>query len=145
MPEQHISSIFQVQNRFIRSVHLERDFADPSSLDGYVITPLARETLRRLEGGLAQQSSQRAWRLTGDYGSGKSSFALLLARVFGGRSNELPSSVRDKLNGLIPRTSLLPVLVTSNREPLYFRCSELFRNRSGRSVTRVRFPASSGG
>ena len=120
MSEQHIASIFQVQNRFIRSVHLERDFSDPSSLDGYVLTPLARETLRRLEGGLAQQSSQRAWRLTGDYGSGKSSFALLLARVFGGRSNELPSAVRSKLDGLIPQTSLLPVLVTSNREPLSF-------------------------
>ena len=43
-----LSEIFHVTRRFRRSVHLERDFYAEHSLDGYVVTVTARETLRRL-------------------------------------------------------------------------------------------------
>ena len=71
-----ISDLFQVRSRFVRSVHLERDFRDPDALKGYVLTDAAKSGMERVSGGLAARSSQRAWRVTGDYGSGKSSFAL---------------------------------------------------------------------
>ena len=33
-----IADLFNIQRRFLRSAHLERDFRDPSALDGYVVT-----------------------------------------------------------------------------------------------------------
>lgn len=105
----------------MRSVHLERDFEDPSALQSYVVTPLARSHLERLSGGLLADSKQRAWRLTGDYGSGKSSFALAAAHALSGRSQpstKLRSLVDFKQVGLPRRPELLPILVTGSREPM---------------------------
>jgi hypothetical protein len=82
MTEPRISSLFKTRKRFLRSAHLERDFRDPGALEGYVITPEIQRRLNRLGSGLSPKSGQRAWRITGDYGSGKSSFALLLAHAF---------------------------------------------------------------
>ncbi|MGH9427508.1 MAG: hypothetical protein ACRD2L_14550, partial [Terriglobia bacterium] len=66
-------------------------------------------------------SGQRAWRMTGDYGSGKSTFALLLAHWFAGRENGLPSQVR-KVVGIdlhdLSRPHFVPVLVTCSRQSL---------------------------
>jgi hypothetical protein len=58
-----------------------RDLADPTALDGYILTSSARSALQRLASGLSESSTQRAFRITGPYGSGKSSFALLLCRL----------------------------------------------------------------
>ncbi len=117
MSEVLISELFQVQERYVRSVNLERDFEDASSLEGYVVTPQLRQMLERLQSGLDTYSTQRAWRITGDYGSGKSSFALLLANLFSERRAQLPSKLLTELK---PRQDprLLPVLVTGSREPL---------------------------
>jgi len=74
-----IANLFDIQKRFIRSTHLERDFADHTALRGYVVTPPAQEGFERVLQGLNPNSGQRAWRVTGDYGTGKSSFALALS------------------------------------------------------------------
>jgi hypothetical protein len=112
-----IADLFNVQDRFVRSVNLERDFADASSLEGYVITPQVRQMLDRLRVGLEPHSTQRAWRITGDYGSGKSSFALLLANLFSDKRHQLPAKLKVGLP--VQRNArLLPVLVTGAREPL---------------------------
>lgn len=121
MSDNRISDLFQIQNRYIRSVHLERDFADPSSLKGYIITDHARNNLERMAAGLAASSGQRAWRITGDYGSGKSSFALVLAHLFAGRYEGLSPKIKkiidfNKIGVSVPH--FLPVLVTGSREPL---------------------------
>src|SRR5258707_893306 len=71
------------ERRISSALHFERDYRDPSSLAGYVVTDQIRGYLRRLSLGLQPNSGQRAWRITGDYGSGKSAFALLLAHVLG--------------------------------------------------------------
>ncbi|HEX8349883.1 MAG TPA: hypothetical protein VF598_07965, partial [Hymenobacter sp.] len=74
--------------------------------------------------GLRPMSSLRAWRLTGDYGSGKSSFALLVAHLLSKRSGKLPNTITTALRDSIPelsrksRPALLPVLVTGSREPM---------------------------
>ena len=78
-----LSEIFHVSSRFRRSVHLERDFYAENSLDGYVVTITARETLRRLISALENPSASKAWSLTGPYGSGKSAFALFAAKLLG--------------------------------------------------------------
>src|SRR5947199_10506149 len=68
-----MADAFDIKTRFMRSVNLRRDFRDETALEGYVLTPHVRATLERLAGGLAPRSGQRAWRITGDYGTGKSS------------------------------------------------------------------------
>ncbi|HYJ85775.1 MAG TPA: hypothetical protein VEW46_06965, partial [Pyrinomonadaceae bacterium] len=76
-PETQLADLLRTKSRFLRSANLERDFRDPDVLSGYVVTDFARSCLGRLSEGLKPTSGQRAWRVTGDYGSGKSSFALL--------------------------------------------------------------------
>lgn len=116
-----VADLFDVQSRFLRSAHLERDFRDTTALDGYVLTAYAKSHLRRLAGGLTINSGQRAWRITGDYGSGKSSFALLLAHLFAADTTELPDCLRtavdfDELRIEQPR--LFPILVTGSNEQI---------------------------
>lgn len=116
-----IGELFQIESRFLRSAHLERDFADPQALKGYVITPEMREFLKRLAGGLAMKSGRRAWRITGDFGSGKSCFALVMAHLFTDRATNLSPTIRQAVNFKelgIPRPRLLPILITGSREPM---------------------------
>jgi hypothetical protein len=115
-----IVDLFATQGRFLRSAHLERDFYDPSALQGYVVTPNIQGSLDRISAALNPSSGQRAWRITGDYGSGKSSFALLLAHLLSGRATELPVAVKRgvDIKKFGSGNGLLPVLITGSREPL---------------------------
>ncbi|MBI4817746.1 MAG: hypothetical protein HY791_15910 [Deltaproteobacteria bacterium] len=116
---QPISSLFTTPARYLRSVHLERDFHDPNVLRQYVLTDSMRRPFERIIEGVRSGSTRRAWRITGDFGTGKSSFALALAHLL--RS---PKPVREakelfarlKLNP--PGKPFLPVLVTGRREQL---------------------------
>ena len=74
----HIS----VLDRFARSANLERDAGRPEPLDGYIITAHALDVVERIAAA-ATGPSGGAWSLTGPYGSGKSSLALLLDAVLG--------------------------------------------------------------
>lgn len=119
--ETRISSLLRTKSRFLRSAHLERDFRDPDVFSGYVVTDFTSSCLERMAEGLKVHSGQRAWRLTGDYGSGKSSFALLFSHWFAGNDSRFPHDIRAKLGlGKSPRGQrrLLPVLITCSREPL---------------------------
>jgi hypothetical protein len=121
MAEKRVADIFNIQSRFLRSAHLERDFRDSTALDGYVRTPFIQECCDRIGEGLRQDSGRRAWRITGDYGSGKSSFALLLANALAGHDGKRPPQLARvfdfKKIGAKP-TGFLPVLVTCSRQPL---------------------------
>src|SRR5260370_25031567 len=121
MLDTKISDFLEIQHRFLRSIHLSRDFKDPSVLESYVLTERIQSVLMRIARGLTPNSGQRAWRITGDYGSGKSSFALVLAHLFSNKQLSLPTSLRnavdfDKLGISTPR--LIPVLVTGTRTAL---------------------------
>lgn len=122
MLDSKISSLFKIGNRYLRSTHLERDFNDPNALDDYVISDFSRDCLKRLSKGIAVNSSQRAWRITGDYGSGKSSFALFLAHWFAGDASNFPQLIKRKVDysNIIneEKPSYIPVLVTGSRLPL---------------------------
>ena len=109
-----ISSLLRIHPRFMRSVHLERDITDPASSLGYILTPVARQALARIAAGFRVNSTQRAWRISGDYGSGKTDLGLVLARLAHGATRELPRGFPDF--GI--RNTFLPVIATGDREPL---------------------------
>ena len=92
-----IAHLFHINSRFLRSTHLERDFSDPDSCAGYILTDFTKSCVERLTEGLVANSSRRAWRLTGDYGTGKSSFALVLAHLFSGHQNRLLKELRKSI------------------------------------------------
>jgi len=98
MPPVKIADVLRIQRRFLRSASLQRDFRDPAALNGYVVTGTVKHHLRRIMEGLPSKSGQRSWRITGDYGSGKSSFALLLAHCFAGKDAPLPPQIRSALD-----------------------------------------------
>lgn len=123
-----ISELLNVNPRFFRSVNLERDFGDALALEGYVSTSETERHLRRIGRSLRPESGERAWRITGDFGSGKSSFALVLANLLSRPAKELPKNIKPlrahlSVNSKPP--SLLPVLVTGAREPI---SSAIFRS-----------------
>lgn len=116
-----IAELFDVPSRFLRSVHLERDFDDISALDQYVVTPPMAEAFARIADGLRRDSGRRAWRITGDYGVGKSSFALVLAHLLNSRSSRRVSRIAESIDwpgsqGRLP--VMWPVLITGSREGL---------------------------
>lgn len=114
-----IADVLNVQGRFLRSTHLERDFEDPSAMAGYVVTNRARQHFAQLSEALAPLSGRRAWRITGDYGSGKSSFALALAHLLSSGGEDIPASLRNAIDlNTLEGTRLLPVLVTGSSAPL---------------------------
>lgn len=108
-----------VARRYVRAVDMARDLKDPAALDGYVVTPSARDGLARIVAGLRQGSTQRAFRVTGPYGSGKSSFGLLLARVFGGGTGDGPvAEILQQTVGEPEVPRYLPVVLVGRRTSL---------------------------
>lgn len=117
-----IADRVSLSRRYVRSTDVARDLADPAALDGYVVTASAREALHRLSAGLAESSTQRAFRITGPYGSGKSSFALLLCRLVMPEGGEAAAQLVSEAG--IPEATELArhdVLVLSGRRSSFAR------------------------
>ena len=142
-----IAHLFHINSRFLRSTHLERDFSDPDSCTGYILTDFTKSCVERLTEGLLTNSKRRVWRLTGDYGTGKSSFALVLARLFSGHQNgpigELRQSIR--INGLCwDDLNFAPILVTGSRSPLRLALHSALRNcidTTFSNISKTTFPS----
>lgn len=130
-----IADLFRVPGRFMRSVQLERDFHDLEAMDQYVLTPAMAEAFARVAEGLRTGSGRRAWRITGDYGVGKSSFALVMAHLLTGGGGPI-DRIREALGWKDPPPAMWPVLVTGAREamvPALARgIAETVRKRAGR-------------
>ncbi len=136
-----ISSLHRYAHRFLRSTDLVRDFEDPNGLQGYCLTDFGKSCVQRLIDGFRPLSTQRAWRLTGDFGSGKSSFALFLAKSFHDPKRSLPSHLYRELTKEFPEATTrryVPILVIGNREriaPAILRAVlTTFRNLFSRGV-----------
>ena len=82
MADNSIASRIAIRRRYVRSVDLARDAGDPDALDGYVVTPSVRDAAVRLVFGLSSDSRQRAFRVVGPYGAGKSAFGVFVAQLF---------------------------------------------------------------
>lgn len=106
--------LLKVRPHHLRSIQIERDFHDPRSTEHYLITPFVEGVIARLTQSLMARSTTRSWRLTGDYGSGKSSLALAFARLAAGERDKLPEALRS----LGAEVRLEPVLVVGERGPL---------------------------
>lgn len=135
----NMSQVFQARPRFQRSVNIERDFNNEKSLAGYVLTDSAYNSLVRISDGLLAESGCKAWRITGDYGVGKSSFALLLASVVSGQAGALPLKGALRFEECVRQWTgcpLLPVLVTGSRESLSRAILRGMRNAIERIYTR---------
>ena len=89
-----------VRGRFARSANVERDSGLPEPLDGYVVTARVLDVVERITSTACHGAAGGAWSLTGPYGSGKSSLALLLDAAFGP-----PTSIRDAALHLIGEAS----------------------------------------
>ena len=126
-----LSDFFHVTSRFHRSVHLERDFYTKDALDGYVLTITARETLGRVIAPLKNESTSKAWSLTGPYGSGKSAFALFTAKLLGDSESPTTQATLNLLKrgdeslwhqfsclDLHERRGFCPVLISGERSPI---------------------------
>ena len=134
-----IVQLFQVPERYLRSVQLERDFYDAELLAQYVLTPPLKALFSRIIGGVQPGSAHRAWRVTGDYGTGKSSFALILARLLQDPTSPSVEPLRQAIEdedktSLLDGVRMLPVLVTGAREPLVPSVARALR----RSLERLR-------
>ena len=128
-----LADCIAVSGRFARSANLERDAGHAEPLAGYVVTARALDVVERIAGSAAERPSGGAWSLTGPYGSGKSSLALLLDAAF-----SPPGETRDNAWQLIDdaspaagelvrkaherhgtgETGFHRALVTANREPI---------------------------
>lgn len=117
-PETRTAEVFAAPGRFLRSVQLEKDFLDPAALEGYIVTPPMADALHRILDSVRVGSKRRAWRITGDYGVGKSSLALVLARMLSDPTAKDAQRV-VKAIGWDRRDDhkrFLPILVTGSRE-----------------------------
>ena len=128
-----LADYVSVRPRFARSANLERDSGRPEPFDGYIVTARALDVIERMTGAALSGRSGGAWSLTGPYGSGKSSLALLLDAAFGPNkrvrnvvlsliaeaSPEAAETVRKahERHGT-RRTGFHRGLVTANREPI---------------------------
>ena len=84
-----------ISRRFLRSVNLARDSVSGKGLEGYIVTASARQALARIGNGLSGSRTDRAFTLTGPYGSGKSSFALFLFHLLLSQDNEAWKMLRE--------------------------------------------------
>ena len=122
-----------VLDRFARSANLERDVDRPEPLDGYIVTARALEVVERVAAAAALGPAGGAWSLTGPYGSGKSSLALLLDAAFGpaGLTRKLAWRLIDETSPAVGESirqahgrhytkdsGFHRGLITANREPI---------------------------
>jgi hypothetical protein len=80
----HIIDFLTLGGRHTRSIALDRDLRDDGAIEGYLLTPNAIGALKQIGEGIASGRAQRAWKLVGPYGSGKSALGVMLAQLLAG-------------------------------------------------------------
>ena len=75
-----------------RSISLSRDLHDDTAIASYLPTPNAVQALKQIGTALAECRSQRAWKVVGPYGSGKSALGIVLAQLLTGRDTHPATS-----------------------------------------------------
>ncbi len=147
-----LADVIAVEDRFARSANLERDLARREPLDGYVVTARALDVVERIMTTAAEGPAGGAWSLTGPYGSGKSSLALLLDATLG-EANEIRTAALKLIDDASPAIGELVRrahqrygthesgfhrgLVTANREPLSHTVLRALHNSVLRSYGKV--------
>ena len=113
-----LAKFVRVRGRFHRSVHLPRDWSAPHDPGDYLTTPALLEIAGQILGELGQPGGERAWTVTGPYGSGKSAFAMFLTDLLAVRRPQHVQAARLRKRHLRGAEPLLPLLVQAERAPL---------------------------
>jgi len=126
-----LSDFVTVKRRYSRSVNLERDFGIPDSLQGYIPTSRAIDSVERFLRSFKFDNSVRAWTLTGSYGTGKSAFANFLAALCSPQDDDIfqsaiqilkqtekSNSIQRQIKSRLPESGLIRAVVTAQREPI---------------------------
>lgn len=115
MSAKSIRDLVKVRGRFHRSVQLARDARDPHTLDEYVLTPTARDLAQQILASLTLPSGERAWSITGPYGTGKSAFALFLAELLTQAAPVHSDARRLRREAAFHLRPLVPILIVGQR------------------------------
>ena len=124
-----IASRIAIRRRYVRSVDLARDVDDPEALDGYVVTSSVREAATRVLAGLSAESRQRAFRVVGPYGAGKSAFGVFLAQLLRDRGSGHAMELLAEATGSSAEVTPWRPIIVSGRRVSFTR--ELLRVVSG--------------
>lgn len=151
-----LSEFVRVSPRFAQSANLERDVATADPLEGYVVTARAADVVKRLADRATSASSGGAWSITGPYGTGKSSLALLIDAAFGEAGRRRDAAL-DLLNAAFPelvdkvltaherhgtqQLGFCRGVATANREPITYTILRALHSAVVRRYGRV--PAAS--
>lgn len=81
-----------------RSISLDRDLYLKHALSHYLVTPAAIAALTQIGQGFKNKSPQRAWKIVGPYGSGKSALGLVAGQLLAGpgRFEEISAKVQSQ-------------------------------------------------
>ena len=82
------------KERFARSINVERD-AGSSAIDGYLPVGRSVDAISRISRAVSDPNSENAFSITGPYGSGKSSLALMLDALFAAEDDPSRLSAQD--------------------------------------------------
>ena len=74
----------ELRAQHTRSISLSRDLYDEAAIASYLPTPNAIQALKQIGTAFANEQAQRAWKVVGPYGSGKSALGIVLAQLLGG-------------------------------------------------------------
>jgi hypothetical protein len=114
---------------FRRATNISLNAAS-STVSNYLVSPCAIGAFERITTRLFERDGQRAWTITGPYGTGKSSFAAFLAAVLAGKAHPGHASMLAALEAVAPKSArliranmrakgrLVPVLATGSRESI---------------------------
>jgi hypothetical protein len=129
----------ETRRRYARSINLERDLADASSLDGYVVTPRARETLQLFSERFHNTIAVRAFTVTAVYGAGKSAFMHFLLSLLAPAKSPLREKALATLKTVKDNAELYRFFASlPESQPAFLRAVAVSRNESiGMTVARA--------
>jgi hypothetical protein len=142
MTNQQLSTYFNLNRRYFRSVNLERDLDIPDAVLGYVPTERSIDALHRIVTAFDRDNAHRYWTMTGVYGTGKSAFAHYLACLCAPIDSEVKQNAlaiaqrafeEDNTDLIAIRSSLekkglFRAIATAKREPLSWTILEALAN-----------------
>ncbi|MCO4875587.1 hypothetical protein VOI32_00900 [Paraburkholderia caribensis] len=122
MSERIIDAI-ELGGRHTRSIALSRDLRDESAVENYLPTPNAIGALKQIGEGLDAGNAQRAWKIVGPYGSGKSALGVMIAHLLSGHDEhpaawELLNRSAPRVAALFQRSRRFPLAVVGARVSL---------------------------
>jgi len=89
--------------RFARSINVERD-SGSGAIEGYLPVGRAIDALDRLAAALGREDVEVALSITGPYGSGKSSLAIIIDALLGPTNDPARQAAEELLADMAPRT-----------------------------------------